>query len=86
MDNKESSNSAERPKRQRIQKSNEDNAPLLPMGEAAAPSIEEAAPVAEAPKPAKNIRPRKGKSESYEAPIEIEGIIEPEEVDTSFVT
>jgi transcription termination factor Rho len=91
MDNKESSNSTERPKRQRIQKSNEEQAPLLPMGDApleeptqeSSPSEE---PVASA-KPVRNVRPpRKGKPEAEEVPIEMAGIIEPEEVDTSFVT
>jgi transcription termination factor Rho len=91
MDNKESSNSTERPKRQRIQKPNEEQAPLLPMGDAtleeptqeSSPSEE---PVASA-KPVRNVRPpRKGKPEAEEVPIEMAGIIEPEEVDTSFVT
>jgi transcription termination factor Rho len=91
MDNKESSNSTERPKRQRIQKPNEEQAPLLPMGDApleeptqdSSPSEE---PVASA-KPVRNVRPpRKGKPEAEETPIEMAGIIEPEEVDTSFVT
>jgi transcription termination factor Rho len=85
MDNKESSNSAERPKRQRIQKPTEEQAPLLPMGEA--PSAETTEEPSESAKPARNIRPRKGKpSPSDEAPIEVDGIPEPDEVDTSFVT
>ena len=86
MDNK--SDSSNRPKRQRISKPTEDQAPLLPMGEApvveSTPEVSEETPSA---KPARNVRPRKGKSnQAEEAPIEVEGIIEPEEVDTSFVT
>jgi transcription termination factor Rho len=85
MDNE--SAQSNRPKRQRIQKPTEEQAPLLPMGESpvaeSAPvALEETAPV----KPARNIRPRKGKPAAEEAPIEVDGIIEPEEVDTSFVT
>ena len=69
MDNK--SESTNRPKRQRISKPTEDQAPLLPMGEAPAvestPEVRETAAPA---RPAKNIRPRKGKpNQSDEAPI-----------------
>jgi transcription termination factor Rho len=91
MDNKESSNSTERPKRQRIQKPNEEQAPLLPMGDASLEeSTQELSPSEEPAaiaKPARTVRPpRKGKPDAEEAPIEMAGIIEPEEVDTSFVT
>jgi transcription termination factor Rho len=91
MDNKESSNSTERPKRQRIQKSNEEQAPLLPMGDAPLEEpTQESSPLEEpvaSAKPVRNVRPpRKGKPEAEEVPIEMAGIIEPEEVDTSFVT
>ena len=86
MDNK--SESSNRPKRQRIQKSTEEQAPLLPMGEAPVEESSQEAPESVvSAKPARAIRPRKGKPNAAdEAPIEVEGIIEPEEVDTSFVT
>ena len=56
MDNK--SESTNRPKRQRISKPSEDQAPLLPMEDASASEVKESSAPA---KPAKNLRPRKGK-------------------------
>ena len=86
MDNK--SESTNRPKRQRIQKSTEEEAPLLPMGDGPVAELSPEATESDTPaKPARNTRARKGKpGNAEEAPIEVEGIIEPEEVDTSFVT